>query len=66
MIKRVVRLAGSFEEADAMDRSDYAAMTMAERFAMVEEIRAQAFALYGRPQRRLERVVVVADLGELE
>lgn len=54
-----VRRFKTFAEADAADRAQYAAMTPAERLAMVDELTRTAYglALRGADERELSRHV---------
>jgi hypothetical protein len=60
VIERVVRIAGSFREAERMDRDDLAAMSFEERISAVERLRRERFG-EDRAESRLERVLVSAD-----
>jgi hypothetical protein len=61
VIERIVRVASSFEEADALDRQDVAAMSFEERISGVERLRRVWFG-EGRAQSLLTRVLERADL----
>jgi hypothetical protein len=61
VIERIVRVAGSFEEAEALDREDVAAMSFEERISGVERLRRVWFG-EDRAESRLERVLERADL----
>jgi hypothetical protein len=60
MIERVIRIAHTFEEAEAFDREDIVAMSMEERISGVERLR-KVWLGEDPSQSRLERILVCAD-----
>ncbi|MEI7893789.1 MAG: hypothetical protein WCI05_11895 [Myxococcales bacterium] len=63
VFEKVLRVASTFSEVEAMDREDLARLTFEERISAVETLRRVWFG-EDRPESRLERVLVVADLHE--
>jgi hypothetical protein len=61
VIRRVLRVASSFAEADELDRRDVAELPFEERMMDVEGLRRQYFGEH-RVQSRLDRVLTCADL----
>ena len=60
MMKRILRIAGGFEEAAEIDRRDVAAMSFEERISGVERLR-RVWVGEDRAESRLERVLVCVD-----
>jgi len=60
MIRRVIRVAETFEEAERFDRQDVAALSFEERISGVERLRKVWFG-EDRLNASLERVLVAAD-----
>jgi hypothetical protein len=60
MMKRILRIAGGFEEAAEIDRRDVAAMSFEERISGVERLR-RVWVGEDRAESRLDRVLVCAD-----
>jgi hypothetical protein len=56
----------TLEEQEITERALSGNTTPAERFAMVERLREGCFALHGRPQPGLARVLVVVDFPPRE
>jgi hypothetical protein len=60
VIERVIRVANTFEEAEAFDREDIVALSLEERISGVERLRKVWFG-EDSSQSRLDRVLVCAD-----